>query len=84
MREAGVRRVWMKRGQLELEVELDPAAQYLGEDKATDAAEEQAKAEEKRAKGLCSSRGCEEKGGHMGQPYCRRHFLAEMNGAQTT
>ena len=30
MRETGVRRVRMVRGPLELEVELDPAAQYLG------------------------------------------------------
>jgi hypothetical protein len=86
MREHGVRRVRLARGPLELEVELDPAAQYLGkgdnsEQEATDRAR---LAEEKRIKGLCVADGCEKKGGHMGQPFCRQHFLAEMNGAQTT
>lgn len=82
MRASGVRRVWMKRDALELEVELDPAAQYLGKDEPEEPAGENL--EEKRAKGLCVASGCDKKGGHMGQPYCRQHFLAEMNGAQTS
>lgn len=85
MRANGVRRVWMCRGQLELEVELDPAAQLLGEG-AGSASEGDTEAQqaEKRGKGLCIAHGCDKPGGHMGQPYCRPHFQAELNGAQTT
>lgn len=84
MREQGVRRVRIARGSLELDVELDPASQYLGKDEqgATDA-ETEKETEEKRAKGLCVSRGCSSTGGHLGNPYCRQHFLAELNGVQT-
>lgn len=86
MREHGVRRVRIARGPLELEVELDPAAQYLGAEEPDGPSEEEKQrlAEEKKAKGLCPAGGCESKGGHMGQPWCRQHFLAEVNGAQTT
>lgn len=83
MRENGVRRVRVVRGSLELEAELDPAAQYLppgGEAEEP----EGLTIDEKRAKSLCLARGCDKPGGHMGQPFCRTHFLAEMNGAQTT
>lgn len=85
MKPNGVRRVRIVRGALELDVELDPAAQFLGSEPPTadDGAAEKL-AEEKRGKGLCVSSGCEKTGGHMGQPYCRAHFLAEVNGAQTT
>ena len=83
MRANGVRWVRMARGALVLEVELDPAAQYLGRGDDSEPETDVAR-EEKRAKGLCVATGCEKKGGHMGQPHCRQHFLAEMNGAQTT
>lgn len=85
MREQGVRRVRIARGQLELDVELDPASQFLGKDEPEEDAAALAKAaEEKLAKGLCASKGCSSKSGHLGSPHCRQHFLAEMNGAETT
>lgn len=86
MRANGVRRVRMARGSLELEVELDPAAQLLNQPEPEGPSEQEleAKREEKRAAGLCIVDGCEGKGGHMGQPTCRKCFLAEVNGAQKT
>ena len=86
MRANGVRRVWVARGQLELEVELDPAAQLIddGESEGQTDAEREKQLEEKRAKGLCVTPGCDKPGGHMNQPYCRQHFLTELNGVQTT
>ena len=86
MRAHGVKRVWIARGPLELEVELDPAHQFLGggDDEGQTDAEAEKEREEKRAKGLCVSRGCGAPSGHLGSPHCRQHFLAEMNGAETT
>lgn len=86
MRAFGVKRVWIARGPLELEVELDPANQFLnsGKDEGQTDAEAEKEREEKRAKGLCVSRGCSAPAGHLGSPHCRQHFLAEMNGAETT
>jgi ABC-type cobalamin transport system ATPase subunit len=85
MREQGVRRVRIVRGSLELEAELDPASQFLGKEEPPEDAEAAAKAAaEKLAKGLCASKGCPSKSGHLGSPHCRQHFLAEMNGAETT
>jgi hypothetical protein len=85
MREFGVKRVWIARGPLELEVELDPASQFVGagKDEGQTDAEAEKEREEKRAKGLCVSRGCSAPAGHLGSPHCRQHFLAEMNGVET-
>jgi len=85
MREHGVKRVWIARGELQLEVELDPAHQFVGggSDEGKTDAEAEKEREEKRAKGLCVSRGCSAPAGHLGSPHCRQHFLAEMNGVET-
>jgi hypothetical protein len=71
----GVRRVKLASEQgWNLEIELDPAAQFLNAD-STERIEPKPK-----PPGECRSPGCEKKGGHMGQPWCPGHFAAQLRG----
>lgn len=80
MRANGVRYTRIVRGDLQLEVELDPAAQYLGDKEPEGSETPPEDPAEKLAKGLCSAQGCEHKGGHLGSAYCRDCFRKGMNG----
>jgi hypothetical protein len=63
-----------------VEVELDPAAQYLNP------MPEELPAEPKRVKpvGECAVDACENKGGWMRTDRCREHFHAELRGSKRT
>jgi hypothetical protein len=63
-----------------IEIELDPAAQYLNP------MPEELPAEPKRVKpvGECSVEACEKMGGWLGTPHCREHFHAELRGSKRT
>jgi hypothetical protein len=69
----GIRRVSM-RGHFgaDVELELDPAAQYINR--------EPEPAEEQREKpaGECAVKSCRNPGGHLRQPFCRDHFHSEL------
>lgn len=80
MRSNGVRYTRIVRGDLQLEVELDPAAQYMGGKEPESAESPPEDESEKRAKGICVAPGCEKPGGHLGSAHCREHLLKGMNG----
>lgn len=69
----GIRRLAVHSRALELELELDPAAQQLRP-------RESVPSEPKREKppGECVVTACEKKGGHLRTPYCRDHWHAEL------
>ncbi len=75
MRANGVRKVRIARGELELEVELDPAAQYLQRDTEPAPAETEVK-----KVGQCTEPGCTERGGHLNSAYCRAHWQKALSG----
>lgn len=78
MRENGVRRV--KLG--ELEIELDPAAQFLnqGGDEEPELTEEDR--QRKIDSGICSVGGCTEKADFLGTTYCRKHGKLGLGGVE--
>lgn len=84
MKANGVRR--MRLG--DLEVELDPAAQYLdgaGAGDEPDAVQAQDTPEERAAKiasGKCVFSGCTDSANFLGQPYCRKHGRMGLAGVE--
>jgi hypothetical protein len=76
MRANGLRRVRIVRGELELDVEVDPAHQYL----PSPAGEDLKSEPEQKREGACSEPGCDANGGHLGSAYCRPHWQKAMNG----
>lgn len=78
MQKHGVRRLRLG----ELEIELDPAAQFLNQGGEEAQQETEEDRQRKIDSGICSVGGCTDKADFLGTTYCRKHGKMGLGGVE--